>query len=442
MPKLKFKKKLSFSFKGICEFIGYFWIAYLCFGYPINACLSFLLGDTSSVINIASRMLTLIIGAIFFANAFFKKDIRVSKYLISVLFFLTLYTLRLIYDNEVRGIILVEYGKFKFYWLYFGNIIIPVLALVFYFKHLEIKKVNSFCFGVITLSNILIALFLIQHLGFSSDIFLARATLEVEAKGGENVSIINPITISYFGGILLASTFAKKITGSGKGLKYQVLIILGFFNLMIGASRGPMITFIFIAILLYFLNLSFQRKTILFVLRQFFFIILFFFAAKAAINYFVSNDFRAVMRIIEFSEDTSSNKKEERDFIWDAAWNQFLESPIIGDQFIERHNNFYPHNIYLEVFMATGILGGLFFFYPILGIFWIFFIRGKEERKRNLILFVLLLFQLLAALTSGALFASVSFWILIIIFFKIKTITGESKFTTSVIVPRNNGLIN
>ena len=55
-------------------------------------------------------------------------------------------------------------------------------------------------------------------------------------------------------------------------------------------------------------------------------------------------------------EETESVDSRERMFA--SAWQQFLEKPILGSALLEETSGFYPHNLVLEAFMATGIIGG------------------------------------------------------------------------------------
>ena len=89
----------------------------------------------------------------------------------------------------------------------------------------------------------------------------------------------------------------------------------------------------------------------------------------------------------------------------------FLDSPIIGNQFVTKKQNYYPHNFVLEVLMATGILGAIFFF----GYFAVIFRQIRLAIKRinyELALLLILFFcSFLLNLTSGCMFLSNDFWV-------------------------------
>jgi len=105
-----------------------------------------------------------------------------------------------------------------------------------------------------------------------------------------------------------------------------------------------------------------------------------------------------------------SSSLDQRPLLFKSAWEQFLSYPILGDQYLSRYANYYPHNIFLEVLMALGIIGGIIF---ILIIF--FAVRKASVILRNynediFIPFLLLITLVLAGMTSGSLFTGVGLW--------------------------------
>jgi O-antigen ligase len=69
-----------------------------------------------------------------------------------------------------------------------------------------------------------------------------------------------------------------------------------------------------------------------------------------------------------FFKDPSQFSNLENDSIWirqrswHAAWDQFIESPIIGNKVFEPTRDQYPHNLILESLISVGILGSSLFF--------------------------------------------------------------------------------
>lgn len=95
-----------------------------------------------------------------------------------------------------------------------------------------------------------------------------------------------------------------------------------------------------------------------------------------------------------------------------AAWSQFLDHPIIGSAIVEKTSGNYPHNLVVESFMATGILGGL--------AFTMLLLAGVRAALRLILntrvhAWLGLLFVQLAVWTnlSGSLYTHFTFWYLL-----------------------------
>jgi O-antigen ligase len=121
-------------------------------------------------------------------------------------------------------------------------------------------------------------------------------------------------------------------------------------------------------------------------------------------------DLQVVQRFTFSAEQQAGNEGEHRNFAFKSAWEQFLQNPVIGDRFVTTLDGFYPHNLYLEVLMATGIIGG-FFFYGSLIIVLKKMLRLESEPS-FLVLSFLLILQLFGQFTSGCIFTSPDFWAL------------------------------
>lgn len=103
-----------------------------------------------------------------------------------------------------------------------------------------------------------------------------------------------------------------------------------------------------------------------------------------------------------------------RFLIWDAARQQFLESPFIGDVFFARQFNFYPHNLFLEGLISVGILGSVFL---VIHVFIAFFktVQLIQSRQRTVVdVFLALVFVKLFVQVqfSGSVWNAVPFWLL------------------------------
>jgi len=98
---------------------------------------------------------------------------------------------------------------------------------------------------------------------------------------------------------------------------------------------------------------------------------------------------------------------------WGAAWEQFLESPLIGDRVFEPTLMHYPHNLFLEALISLGLLGtALLLFHLALSAKSVARLLG-DPHSSVMERFVALLAtkQFIAAQFSGAIWGHTTLWI-------------------------------
>jgi O-antigen ligase len=92
-----------------------------------------------------------------------------------------------------------------------------------------------------------------------------------------------------------------------------------------------------------------------------------------------------------------------------SAWHGFKAQPLFGSGFEERTSGYYPHNVVVEAFMATGMLGGVIFLL-LIAMTLRAALRLMLARDSQSWLAVLCIQYLVAAQFSGALYASMPMW--------------------------------
>jgi O-antigen ligase len=240
----------------------------------------------------------------------------------------------------------------------------------------------------------------------------------IRTEGATFGTLINPITIGYYGATLalfcinaiICNLFSSRLI---KILLYP-LIGLGFIILLLGASRGPLLGFmIFLIVSLIAHFYRSEEKTLK--LGKFVIIVLMsIFMLSGTVSHLTKKyDIFLFYRVEKFFTDRDKGRKEVRDFSFEGAWNDFLSSPIVGKQFVGTYDNFYPHNIFLEVLMATGLLGGIYFliyFYQFSLSSFRLISQKRFQLYTPLVFTSLICFFL--SITSGSIFASPEIWIL------------------------------
>jgi len=98
--------------------------------------------------------------------------------------------------------------------------------------------------------------------------------------------------------------------------------------------------------------------------------------------------------------------------IWEISWNQFLDNPLLG---VDIHQPFggTVHNSVIEVFMATGLVGAIFFFIHI-GI-TLRYCRHIMVNNRSIagdFIIAMFFMSFVGSFFSGALYGITGFWVL------------------------------
>ncbi|MES2794773.1 MAG: O-antigen ligase family protein [Bacteroidota bacterium] len=234
---------------------------------------------------------------------------------------------------------------------------------------------------------------------------------EFSAEGG---NLLNPIIISFFGASLsiLSINLFLFFKNYNKFL-LAFCVVLGIANLAFGASRGPFYSF-FVLILATFAYKNFQTK---FQISRLLKSISIFFLVSIVIYISLSllieiDELTIVKRITIGQELQEFGQEEYRNFAYQYAFQDFLEHPLLGNHFVGSYDQTYPHNVMIEVLMATGIVGGIFYFTAFLSFMVRFFYVFKSDNRELFIIFLICILTISLSLTSGSIFVNPESWIL------------------------------
>lgn len=108
--------------------------------------------------------------------------------------------------------------------------------------------------------------------------------------------------------------------------------------------------------------------------------------------------------------NTTQNWEIEKRMIgWENAIDNFIENPVLGDYIENRGIGHHPHNIIIEAFMATGIIGGIPFLLIMLYSFHMAFNIGIRSNQYDwLIIFFTLNFA--QNMVTGSIWGSSWLW--------------------------------
>lgn len=147
-----------------------------------------------------------------------------------------------------------------------------------------------------------------------------------------------------------------------KNIILGLFICIGFLSIVFSGSRGPFIALVACLFIWVVSNIKVSAKSVFIIILS-----LVAFVYIEDILYFINdqlkaNDINSFTRILDtiFADDGLSQHSSGRDNLYIEAWELFLDNPIFGNSlFIP--GKIYVHNIFIEQFMATGIIGGIIF---------------------------------------------------------------------------------
>jgi O-antigen ligase len=406
-----------FSEKNRSQFVE--WIGVVsCFYYPITAVIIYKLQLPSTPINIGIKLCLAVGCMLSVLLAIFGSKPRIHVGILWVMVFWFIYSIRLIYDVSIRNIPMDSRTPFMIYSMTYGATLLPILAIATNNAYLSFISFSKKSWQLIFIANISMLYYVISSPEAIHDLFLTRLDL----KTNDESSVLNPITISLFGELLALLSLNKLINSKERLFNkfvYLLSLLIGITHLLLGASRGPFISFFLCLSIIFYINFVITKKGIVYYLKLIATLFIIFFALFYAYQTFsVDSEVAIASRVTSFLKDGSggdlTTDEDPRVSIYLGAWNDFLDSPIIGKQYVSTNYNFYPHNLILEVLMSTGILG-FFFFFPFLFLSLLNIKKIIKHPDKDSLTFLLILFPtILSGMTSGAIFHSPELWIILV----------------------------
>jgi O-antigen ligase len=129
-------------------------------------------------------------------------------------------------------------------------------------------------------------------------------------------------------------------------------------------------------------------------------------AAVALLAVFLSEaaGLNVIGRVLEVGSDPSTLDRLD---LYARAMRQFESTPWIGSSFVELQSRYYPHNAFIEVLMATGILGFCFFIGMVLYSAASAFRLLKTQHAWLVMVYVQ---AFISSMFSGSVYFDPSFW--------------------------------
>lgn len=291
------------------------------------------------------------------------------------------YLVRLCWDGFVAGVP----GAIEALVFFVFTVLLPAYALLLNAHYLDELDISSTMFRLGSALCLVIVAMTIFQVGQS------RAMTD-EAGGRVSFEALNPISIGHLAATALISAVCLMaihkrpavIVPSVAAGVCGAMAAIGW-----AASRGPVLSLVVAGLLLLLVK---RRASWVLVI------------CLLALPLLLSGESELLTRFSGIDEDDSAL---ERLVLQASAIEQFLARPLFGSAFVEPLLLSYPHNLFIEVAMAMGMIGLV-----LLGMTLWRTARGMrfEFRQGRLLLPLLFTQYFVAAQFSGSLYSSASLW--------------------------------
>ena len=366
-------------------------------GYYLIMLIMFELGfnSQSRLFTVPVRLLTVVIGIIIISKqrTILQKD-RLFAFLCIYVF--AYYLTRMVYDLNFQGFHYFM-GSSEYYLYTISHFGLPLFFMTATFSLEAWQKSKHYVLKAAVFVSVLGFIFYRER--------FAQGYGRLKGVDEEDI-ILSPLAISYvclvplayYSFELLKGNFTKK-----KLLTSLVYISLSMLGVFMGASRGSILAYILVIVIL---SLAKGYKARLLVFTGILALIL-------PVVVSLSNDFGSSLfdRVLHTVDETKTGKylENDRPYLWKNAIENFSNSPILGDLIENRGIGHHPHNIIIEAFMAMGVLGGIPFVILLGLVFkYLFYIAKRTNTFDWLLIFFLLSFS--QNMVSGSIWSAVWLW--------------------------------
>ena len=328
-------------------------------------------------------MVVLIIKNIHHGEMHFRKG-----YLPVMVLFAITYIIKVIFTGANYGHLSRSWYEYIFFFLSYS--IFPFFAFAFInFEKYKKPILDSLIFSGFVLG--VLSLYL-----YKSILSMGIGRISLIKYQFPNVETLSPLALSYSGVLIIILCFYKIVYEKIKSFWHKAYlyatIILSFIMFFLGASRGSLVVLLLcVPFILY--HASFRNKSR---------ILLLCIIAIPLVLYGAEVTGSAIFTRTESTIETGDASGRQQ--LWSQAYEEFKRHPFFGGRI--EVSGIYPHNVFLELLMATGIFGSLLFSI----ILFKSFLRGTRMIKYDKIYMIptLILINGLAQHTfSGSIYGAV-----------------------------------
>lgn len=312
-------------------------------GYYIGLSLLFHFGmsDLSRFYSIPLRLF-LVVLMLYFINDQYKYFKSNPTVVLTITGFTVLYILKVLYSDSVINTLSRGVLDYIFYFIAFCTIPFIFFSKMNILEYVEYVKKGIIYSGFILA---LLTIFIFYEVLISGGI--DRISKLTHQTGD---AVISPLSLAYSGALTIVTCLYCIIFDNIRTkLKvfYIIIIIISLIPFFLGATRGALLAIILCSIL-FLINSNVKRR----------FAILFFFIISIPLLGYLIN-LTGTSLIERSNRSVDSGDVSGREVLWADAIKEFVSNPLFGGRI--EVSGIYPHNIYLEVLMATGFFGGILF---------------------------------------------------------------------------------
>ncbi|MDA8117613.1 MAG: O-antigen ligase family protein [Actinomycetota bacterium] len=370
-------------------------------GYPLVSTLPTILGMDHRLVSLSFRAVVLILSLGLLAVACLeRRPARAGLAAMALGGFWALYLLRLLLDTVVAPIPLrMPAGE---YWLWaVGVCVFPMLTFLVSGANASLRQARQWSLlaaGAATLGALAMSA-------------LGQGTPDAEPAMRLGYATLNPISLGELGVSTIVLGLVTVRKGQRSSPRWRLVavccIVAGFAAVIGAASRGPLVAMLAVTGL-YAVG-TVRRKRLLRALVAVCLALAAVWAAARVAKNLLSTDLMGRVRLLEHPESDAS-----------AAWRlenvsramaDFVTHPLLGSSIEDVQSQFYPHNIVVEILMATGIVGGGALIILLAGAMAVA-LRLLRQGGEGIWVALLFFQHLISANISGSIITSSTFWCL------------------------------
>lgn len=310
-----------------------------------------------------------------------------SIYLFLFVLFWAIYILKVLYTENIaiEGQLSKEWHEF----IYF-SITYVVLPFITYLS-IDSKKYTQTILDALIFSGFIMGGISTYLYGSLLSSGIGRIGL-ISYETGEDV--LNPLALSYAGTLTIAlcahRLIINKKNNKNDKIYLYVTIAFAFVMFLLGSSRGSVIALL-LTLPLFIYYSPFKRKIGLMFLTTLLIPVVIWLVERSGSNIFE--------RIVNTREDKGGG----RGTLWEDALNHFMDNPIFGGRI--EIGGIYPHNLIIEMLMATGLIGTILMSIVIFKGFKLSF-NLTRLNKNYLFIFIVLIQAFVQHNFTGSLYTS------------------------------------